>query len=77
VSGCYRTGSNVWDNDVSMQCAPWGDNLAHPSAIHWRHPFGVYDALNEGGSSDLDEYLETGSTVGLEKASTLFPELEE
>jgi hypothetical protein len=77
VSGCYRTGSNVWDNDVSMQCAPWSDNPAHPSAIHWRHPFGVYDALNEGGSSDLDEYLETGSTVGLERARTLFPELEE
>jgi hypothetical protein len=45
--------------------------------VHWRHPFGVFDALNEGGSSDLDEYLETGSTVGLERASTLFPELEE
>jgi hypothetical protein len=44
--------------------------------MHWRHPYGVYDALNEGGSSDLDEYLETGSTVGLERASTLFPELE-
>jgi hypothetical protein len=45
--------------------------------MHWRHPYGVFDALNEGGSSDLDEYLETGSTVGLERASTLFPELEE
>lgn len=44
--------------------------------LHWRHPYGVFDALNEGGSSDLDEYLETGSTVGLERASTLFPELE-
>jgi hypothetical protein len=76
VSGCYSKGLNVWDNDVSMQCAPWSDNSAHSSAIHWRHPFGVFDALNEGGSSDLDEYLETGSTVGLERARTLFPELE-
>jgi hypothetical protein len=77
VSGCYSKGLNVWDNDVSMQCAPWSDSPSHSSAIHWRHPFGVYDALNEGGSSDLDEYLETGSTVGLERARTLFPELEE
>jgi hypothetical protein len=76
VSGCYSKRLNVWDNDVSIQCTPWSDNPAHSSAIHWRHPFGVFDALNEGGSSDLDEYLETGSTVGLERASTLFPELE-
>jgi hypothetical protein len=45
----------------------------HP---HWRHPFGVYNILDEGGSSDLDEYLSTGSEVGLERATTLFPELE-
>jgi hypothetical protein len=57
-----------------------GDYFRPPTPhgyVHWRHPFGVFDALNEGGSSDLDEYLETGSTVGLERASTLFPELEE
>jgi hypothetical protein len=51
--------------------------LSRKYKMHWRHPYGVFDALNEGGSSDLDEYLETGSTVGLERASTLFPELEE
>jgi hypothetical protein len=57
-----------------------GDYFKPPTPhgyVHWRHPFGVFDALNEGGSSDLDEYLETGSTVGLERARTLFPELEE
>jgi hypothetical protein len=57
-----------------------GDYFRPPTLhgyVHWRHPYGVFDALNEGGSSDLDEYLETGSTVGLERASTLFPELEE
>jgi hypothetical protein len=57
-----------------------GDYFRPPTPhgpVHWRHPFGVYDALNEGGASDRDEYLETGSTVGLERASTLFPELEE
>jgi hypothetical protein len=57
-----------------------GDYFRPPTPhgyVHWRHPFGIFDALNEGGSSDLDEYLETGSTVGLERARTLFSELEE
>lgn len=44
--------------------------------VHWRHPFGVYNVLDEGGSSDLDAYLATGSTVGLKKVTTLFGELE-
>ncbi len=42
----------------------------------WRHPFGVYNVLDEGGISDLDEYLASGSTLGLSRATTLFPELE-
>ena len=42
---------------------------------HWRHPFGVYNILDEGGSSDLDEYLTTGSEVGLRRTTNLFPEL--
>jgi hypothetical protein len=57
-----------------------GDYFRPPTPhghVHWRHPYGVFNVLDEGGSSDLDEYLETGSTVGLERASTLFPELEE
>ncbi len=43
--------------------------------MHWRHPFGVYNVLDEGGSHELDEYLATGSTLGLHRASDLFPEL--
>ncbi len=42
---------------------------------HWRHPFGVYNSLDEGGSTDLDEYLATGSEVGLSRVDNLFPEL--
>lgn len=42
---------------------------------HWRHPFGVRNILDEGGSSDVDEYLASGSTAGLRRAETLFPEL--
>lgn len=42
---------------------------------HWRHPFGVYNVLDEGGATDVDSYLATGSTAGLCEATTLFPEL--
>lgn len=42
---------------------------------HYQHPFGVYNPLDEGGSTDLDEYLRTGSTVGLVRTENLFPEL--
>ncbi len=43
--------------------------------VHYRHPYGVYNPLDEGGQSDLDEYLATGSTVGLSRVEELFPEL--
>ncbi len=42
---------------------------------NWRHPFGVYNVLDEGGSSDLDEYLASKSEIGLERVTNLFPEL--
>jgi len=44
-------------------------------AVHWRHPFGVFNPLDEGGSSDVDSYLESGSTVGLRVTDILFEEL--
>lgn len=43
--------------------------------LHWRHPFGVKNSLDEGYASDLDNYLATGSTVGLQKVERLFGEL--
>jgi hypothetical protein len=42
---------------------------------HWRHPFGCYNVLNEGGTSDYDEYLTSGSMSGLTVADKLFEEL--
>jgi hypothetical protein len=70
--------------DVMKTCADaglsyWEANKANPTGrwdIHWRHPFGATNWLDEGGSSDLDAYLESGSEVGLVKAETLFGELE-
>lgn len=43
--------------------------------FHWRHPYGVHNYIDEGYGSDVDKYIETGSTVGLVKTETLFPEL--
>jgi hypothetical protein len=59
---------------------PWrsinlhGLDLGTPG-IHWQHPFGVYNALNEGGSSHLDDYIMGGSELGLERIDSLFTEL--
>lgn len=44
--------------------------------VHWQYPFGVYNVILEGGSSELDSYIATGSDIGLERVSNLFPELE-
>ena len=44
--------------------------------FHWRHPYGIYDPLARGGRTNLDEYLLNGSTIGLTKAKTLYPELD-
>jgi hypothetical protein len=67
-----------WWEFVS-QCVgqPWVDLAGEHPGIHWRHPFGVWNPLDEGGSSELDEYLSGGSTAGLARVDDLFPELKE
>jgi len=45
------------------------------NGMHWRHPFGVRNILDEGGSSELDEYLATGSLAGLRRVDNLYEEL--
>lgn len=44
-------------------------------AHHFRYPYGVYNVLQEGGSGELDEYMSTGSDLGLTRTDGLFPEL--
>lgn len=65
---------NWWD---VVTCKPW--TQLHQDAavanVHWRHPFGVYNILDEGGATDVDSYLATGSMLGLERTTNLFPEL--
>ncbi len=56
---------------------PWprsGDVVGH--AVHYQRPFGIRNMIDEGGSTDLDDAVTTGSTVGLQRATTLFPELQ-
>jgi len=42
---------------------------------HFRYPYGVYNILTEGGTGELDEYLNSGSALGLERTTELFREL--
>jgi hypothetical protein len=65
VSTCYEIGSDPFG----------GADGGFTNWLHYQHPYGVTNILNEGGSTDLDEHLATGSTVGLRKIDSLFPEL--
>ncbi len=73
-------------NPILEQLCDWWafitneSNLADPfrssyQGIHWRTPYGAYSALVEGRTTEFDEYLATGSTVGLVRTDNLFPEL--
>ena len=74
----------IWDWWEHVQKYPdpfmvWVDNAnnrVESHGIHWIHPFGVYNVLNEGGQTELDHCVRTGSTEGLVRTKTLFPELE-
>lgn len=45
------------------------------AARHFVMPY-FYNPLLEGGTGDVDEFLASGTTVGLHRAEILFPELE-
>lgn len=46
------------------------------NCTHWRTPYGIWNPLLEGGSTELDEFLDSGSELGLERAASLFGELQ-
>lgn len=56
--------------------SPLGLKQPFTDASHWRTPYGFYNILAEGGSTELDEYLATGSKTGLQQTSNLFGELD-
>jgi hypothetical protein len=77
-----RFQHEFFDNALEELCNWWRwvsspkgrrDPFADP--IHYRLPYGVYNPLLEGGSSDMDEYLATKSEVGLTRNKKLFTEL--
>ncbi len=53
----------------------YSDVWAFNKGIHWRHPYGIYNVLDEGGSTEYDEYLDHRSEIGLDRTTDLFPEL--
>lgn len=77
-----------WYEWVTTHPDPWGKtsgkmkpevemlyrNLGNYS--HFRFPHGVMNPTAEGFESDLDHYLESGSTVGMRRVDRLFTELE-
>jgi len=54
----------------------YGVEIARGRGLHWRHPFGVRNSIDEGYGSDVDNFITTGSTVGLTKSDSLFSELQ-
>jgi hypothetical protein len=51
------------------------EQFSHRGPRHFRTPYMGYNPLGEGGFGDVDSYLETGSTAGLQRVKDLFPEL--
>lgn len=47
----------------------------HHQNRHYVFPYGVYNVLTEGGTTEFDEFVFDGSMVGLHKTRSLFPEL--
>jgi hypothetical protein len=71
VSLCNGSGNDPFSATIEYP----GHGTLHNDGVHWRMPYGIYNPLLEGRSTELDFYLATGSTVGLEQVSNLFPEL--
>ena len=44
--------------------------------IHWTTPYGIWNPLARGAATELDAFIETGSTVGLVQRDRLFKELD-
>lgn len=44
--------------------------------VHWRTPYGIYNPQLEGRAGEMDEFLATGSELGLQRTTQLFGELQ-
>ena len=68
---CHELKEDVFDYDLRSKVYP------HHQKRHYVFPYGVYHGLAQGRPTEYDEYLKSGSTVGLKRKDTMFPELEE
>jgi hypothetical protein len=67
---CKSTGNSPFDYQMREQ------TYAEHRHRHFLLPFGIYNITAEGGVSDLDEFILSGSMAGLSRATSLFKELE-
>lgn len=47
------------------------------NSAHYQFPYGITNPMTERYGSDLDNYVNTGSEIGLTRTKNLYPELEE
>lgn len=62
-----------WDWVGTLEQDPFDTDGS--GGVHWQAPYGIYSPLYDGKPTDLDNYLQDGSTVGLTRAESLFREL--
>jgi hypothetical protein len=67
-SYCKENSTDAFDYTLR------GKKFKHHSNRHFRFPY-IFRPMLQGWSTDWDDYLKNGSTVGLEKLESLFTEL--
>jgi hypothetical protein len=73
---CLESLCDWWEAMENCQFDPWHSTRGNGKIrYHYQHPYGIYNALAEGGSTTLDDYLASGSEAGLSHCTNLFPEL--
>lgn len=64
-----------WWSFITSGADPFTTSGDADEVHHWRHPYGIYNPMDEGGSSELDHYIDSGDEIGLQRTDNLFPEL--
>jgi hypothetical protein len=68
---CLENGHDSYDGILRHAVFP--DHCPR----HFVLPFGIYSPLQDGGDTEYDEFLSTGSETGLRRVGELFSELKE
>jgi len=62
-----------WYDFVTCNSDPFSGK--GPIGIHWRHPYGVWNPMDRRRPSEMDDYMASGSELGLVHKDKLFEEL--